>query len=49
MELLHLLLRDLDLLERGGDLLERQDALLLTLGDQRAKLVQLDDRRLVSQ
>jgi hypothetical protein len=34
VELLDLLLGDLDLLEGGRDLLERQDALLVPLGDQ---------------
>jgi hypothetical protein len=49
VELLHLLLGDLDLLERGRDLLERQDALLLPFGDQRLELVEVDDGRLVVQ
>ena len=30
-------------IERGGDLLERQDALLLALGDQRPELIEVDD------
>ena len=46
---LHLLLRDLDLLETRGDLLEGQEATFLALGDERAELLQLDDRRLVGQ
>ena len=49
MQLPQLLLGDLDLLQRGGDLLERQEAALLALRDQRPKLVQLVDRRLVRQ
>jgi hypothetical protein len=41
MELSQLLLRDVDLLQRGGDVVERQKSALLTIGDQRPKLIQL--------
>src|SRR5215217_4521514 len=46
VELDDLLLRDLDLLQAGGDLLEGQEPTLLAFGDQRAQLVDLGDRRL---
>ncbi len=39
VQALHLLLGDLHLLERGGDLLERQVALLLALGNERLQLL----------
>ena len=41
-----LLLGDLDLVETAGDLLEREIAALLALGDQRAQLLDLEERRL---
>ena len=41
VEVLHLLLGDLDLLERPGDLLEGQVAALAALGDERPKLVRV--------
>ena len=41
-----LLLGDLDLLERRGDLLESQETLVLALRDQRADLLEIDERRL---
>ena len=41
-----LLLGHLDLLETPGDLLEGQVAALLALGDQRAQLLDLEERRL---
>ena len=44
-----LLLGDLRLLERGRDVLDGQEAALLALGDQCPQLVDLGDRRLVSQ
>ena len=47
MQLLELLLGDLDLLQARLDLRERQEASLLTLGDQRTQLVQLRDRSFV--
>ena len=46
VQVAHLLLGDLDLLEAGGDLLERQIAPLAALGDQRAQLLDLEERRL---
>ena len=46
MQLDDLLLGDLHLLQAGGDLLEGQEPPLLAFGDQRAKLVDLHDRRL---
>jgi hypothetical protein len=49
VQLAHLLLGDLDLLQGGRDLVERQKAPLLTIRDERPKLVQLVDRRFVSQ
>ena len=49
MQLLDLLLGDLDLLEAGRDLVERQEPPLLALGDQRTQLVELRDRGLVAQ
>ncbi len=49
MQLLHLLLRDLHLLQGGSDLLERQVAALLTFGDQLTELLHLRDRSLVRQ
>jgi len=49
MQFLDLLLGDLDLLERGRDLVEGQKAALLTIRDQTAKLVELVNRGLVSQ
>ena len=42
-----LLLGDLDLLEAGRDLLEREIAALLALGHERAQLLDLEERRLV--
>jgi len=49
MQFLDLLLGDLDLLERGRDLVEGQKAALLTIRDQTAKLIELVNRGLVSQ
>ena len=49
MQLLHLLLGDLHLLEARLDLREGQEAALLTLGDQRSQLVELRDRSLIRQ
>ena len=49
MQLAQLLLRDLDLFERGGDVLERQKAALLAIRDQRPKLIQLVNRGFVRQ
>jgi hypothetical protein len=49
VQLAELLLGDVDLLQRGGDLVECQEAPFLTIRDQRPKLVQLVDRRLVRQ
>ena len=49
MELLHLLLGDLDLLQARLDLRERQEPSLLTFGDQRSQFVQLRNRSLVTQ
>ena len=46
VERLHLLLRDVDLLEARGDLLVRQEPALLALGDEVAQLVELRERRL---
>ena len=48
MELLHLLLGDLDLLQTGGDLVEGEKATLLPLGDEVAKLLELRNRRLIA-
>jgi hypothetical protein len=45
-EVRDLLLRDLDLLQAGGDLLERQDAPLAPLGREISKLVHLHEARL---
>jgi len=47
MQLLHLLLGDFDLLERRGDLVERQESPLLAIRDQPAELIELIDRRAV--
>src|SRR5437763_5780317 len=44
MQLLQLLLRHLDLLEAGGDLLEREIAALATLRDERAELLDVGER-----
>ena len=44
-----LLLRDLHLFQRGGDLLERQEAALLTFGNERTELVDLRDGRVAHQ
>jgi hypothetical protein len=49
MELDHLLLGDVDLVELGRDLLDVEKAALSSLVDQRAKLVDLGDRRLVGE
>ena len=49
VQLLDLLLGDLDLLEAGGDLLERQEAALLAFGDQRPELLGLGDRSFVGE
>jgi hypothetical protein len=49
VQLRHLLLRHLHLLERGGDLLDGQESPLLGLGDQRAQLVDLVNRGFVRQ
>jgi hypothetical protein len=49
VQLLHLFLGDLDLLERRGDLVEGQEAALLPVRDQAAQLVELVDRSLVRQ
>jgi len=49
VQLADLLLRDVDLLQGRGDLLDRQNPLLLSLGDQRPQLVHLDDGCLVRQ
>ena len=46
VQVAHLLLGDLDLLEAGGDLLEGQEAALLAVGDQAAQLLDLEERRL---
>ena len=46
MQLAHLLLGHLDLLEARGDLLERQEAALLAVGDETAQLLDLEERRL---
>jgi hypothetical protein len=43
VQLRDLFLGDLDLFKRGSDLLERQDTLLLTFGDERTELVDLRD------
>ena len=45
VELGDLLLRDLDLLQAGGDLLEGQEPPLLAFSDERAQLVDLEYRR----
>lgn len=47
MELGHLFLGDVDLLERALELLERQEPAFLRFGDQRSQFVDLIDRRLV--
>jgi hypothetical protein len=44
-----LLLGHLHFFERGGDLVEREKAPLLTIRDERAQLVQLVNRSLVRQ
>ncbi|CAA9528420.1 MAG: hypothetical protein AVDCRST_MAG67-4264 [uncultured Solirubrobacteraceae bacterium] len=49
MQLLELLLRDLHLFECPRDLVEREKAALLPIGDERSQLVELVDRRLVRQ
>ncbi len=49
VQLLHLLLGDLDLLQAGLDLREGQHPSLLSFGDQRTQLVKFDDRRLIAQ
>ena len=49
MQLGHLLLGDLRLLQRGGDLRERQEPSFLAFGDERTELVDLHDRRLLRQ
>lgn len=47
MELGHLFLGDVDLLERALELLKRQEPAFLRFGDQRPEFVDLIDRRLV--
>ena len=49
VQLRDLLLGDLDLFQRGGDLLDGQDPPFLAFGDERAKLVDLGDRRFIRQ
>ena len=49
VQLRDLLLGDLHLFQRGGDLLERQEASFLAFGDERTKLVDLRDRRVARQ
>jgi len=49
VELPELLLGHLHLFERGGDLVEREKAPLLTIRDERAQLLQLVNRSLVRQ
>ncbi len=49
VQLVQLLLGDLHFLERRGDVVERQEPALVAFRDQRAKLVQLIDRRFVRQ
>src|SRR5207248_4769965 len=49
VELGQLLLGDLDLLERGGDLLEGEEAALLALREERLELVGLGERRFVGE
>jgi hypothetical protein len=49
VQLLELLLRDLHLFERGGDLVERQKAPLLTIRDEGPQLVQFVDRSFIGQ
>jgi hypothetical protein len=49
VQLLDLLLGDLDLLERRGDLVEGQKTAFLPICDETAELVELVDRRLVRQ
>jgi hypothetical protein len=48
VELRQLLLRDLDLFERGGDLLDGEEPALLPFVDERSELVELRDGCLVS-
>jgi len=45
----HLLLGDLDLFQRSRDLVEGEEAPLVSFGDQRTQLIQLVDGRLVRQ
>src|SRR4051794_22512289 len=49
MQLCDLLLRDLHLFQRGGDLLEGQEPALLAFGDERTELVDLRDGRVARQ
>jgi hypothetical protein len=49
VQLLDLLLGHLHLFERGGDVVKRQKAPLLTIRDERTQLVQLVDRSFVRQ
>jgi len=43
VQLRHLLLGDIDLLQRGGDLVEGQKAPFLTVGDERPELIEFVD------
>jgi hypothetical protein len=47
VQLLDLLLGDVDLLERGGDLLEGQIALVTTEGDQPPQFLRIGERRVL--
>jgi len=49
VQLTELLLRDLDLLQRGRDLVECQIATFLAVGNEAAQLLQLVDRCPISQ
>jgi len=48
VQLLELLLRDVDLFERRGYLVERQVAALLAVGNETTKLLQFMDRSAIS-
>jgi hypothetical protein len=48
VQLVHLLLGDLDLLQGGRDLVERQKATLVAVGNQPPQLVQILDRGAIS-
>jgi hypothetical protein len=49
VQLLNLLLGDIDLLERGADVIEREKSPLLTIRDEGSKLVQFMDRSFIRQ